>query len=237
MRKVQGRVVSHQQFQNARRRQRYFLNASTRGVRNGAGDRGGDVEDRDFAGALGSQRPDRRRAFIEADLHRHYILSERRPIGLQAALADAAVGADRDLLVQGVTQALNHAALNLPEHGTRIERPPDVLNDGIAEHLDMARFRIHRDFAFVHGEHRNVDRVDEVAARASRHRGDARARVNTIYMTSIFLGGTLSTAISGAIYDSDGWIGVTRLGAGLAFIALGIWAVFALRRRGASALS
>jgi predicted MFS family arabinose efflux permease len=68
-------------------------------------------------------------------------------------------------------------------------------------------------------------------------RGDARARVNTIYMTSIFLGGTLATAISGAIYDSAGWIGVTRLGAGLAFIALGIWAVSALRRRGASALA
>jgi predicted MFS family arabinose efflux permease len=68
-------------------------------------------------------------------------------------------------------------------------------------------------------------------------RGDARARVNTIYMTSIFLGGTVATAISGAIYDSDGWTGVTRLGAGLAFISLGIWAVSALRRRKASALA
>ncbi len=68
-------------------------------------------------------------------------------------------------------------------------------------------------------------------------RGDARARVNTIYMTSIFLGGTIATAISGAIYDSDGWTGVTRLGAGLAFISLGIWAVSALRRRRASALA
>jgi predicted MFS family arabinose efflux permease len=68
-------------------------------------------------------------------------------------------------------------------------------------------------------------------------RGDARARVNTIYMTSIFLGGTVATAISGAIYDSDGWTGVTRLGAGLAFISLGIWAVSALRRRRASALA
>jgi predicted MFS family arabinose efflux permease len=68
-------------------------------------------------------------------------------------------------------------------------------------------------------------------------RGDARARVNTIYMTSIFLGGTVATAISGAIYDSAGWTGVTRLGAGLAFISLGIWAVSALRRRRASALA
>jgi predicted MFS family arabinose efflux permease len=68
-------------------------------------------------------------------------------------------------------------------------------------------------------------------------RGDARARVNTIYMTSIFLGGTVATAISGAIYDSAGWTGVTRLGAGLAFISLCIWAVSALRRRRASALA
>jgi predicted MFS family arabinose efflux permease len=68
-------------------------------------------------------------------------------------------------------------------------------------------------------------------------RGDARARVNTIYMTSIFLGGTVATAISGAIYDSAGWTGVTRLGAGLAFIALVIWAVSALLRRRASALA
>ena len=61
-------------------------------------------------------------------------------------------------------------------------------------------------------------------------RADARARVNTVYMTSIFLGGAAATAISGAIYDSAGWSGVTMLGAGLALVALGIWAVSALRR-------
>jgi len=61
-------------------------------------------------------------------------------------------------------------------------------------------------------------------------RADARARVNTVYMTSIFLGGAAATAISGAIYDSAGWGGVTMLGAGLALAALGIWAVSALRR-------
>ena len=61
-------------------------------------------------------------------------------------------------------------------------------------------------------------------------RADARARVNTVYMTSIFLGGAAATAISGAIYDSAGWGGVAMLGAGLALAALGIWAVSALRR-------
>jgi predicted MFS family arabinose efflux permease len=62
-------------------------------------------------------------------------------------------------------------------------------------------------------------------------RADARARVNTVYMTAIFLGGSIATAISGTIYDSKGWVGVTMLGAGLAFASLCIWAVAALRRR------
>ncbi|HEY5399922.1 MAG TPA: MFS transporter [Trebonia sp.] len=56
------------------------------------------------------------------------------------------------------------------------------------------------------------------------------ARVNTVYMTAIFLGGSVATAISGTIYDGKGWVGVTMLGAGLAFAALCIWAVAALRR-------
>jgi predicted MFS family arabinose efflux permease len=61
-------------------------------------------------------------------------------------------------------------------------------------------------------------------------RADARARINTIYMTAIFLGGAVATAISGTIYSGDGWTGVTLLGAGLAFIALIVWTVAALRR-------
>jgi predicted MFS family arabinose efflux permease len=61
-------------------------------------------------------------------------------------------------------------------------------------------------------------------------RPNARARINTVYMTSIFLGGAIATALSGTIYDSDGWTGVTMIGAVLAFIAFGVWAVAALRR-------
>jgi predicted MFS family arabinose efflux permease len=67
-------------------------------------------------------------------------------------------------------------------------------------------------------------------------RADARARVNTVYMTAIFLGGSIATAISGTIYDSKGWVGVTMLGAGLALAALCIWAVAALRRSRAAAV-
>ncbi|HEX6527118.1 MAG TPA: MFS transporter [Streptosporangiaceae bacterium] len=61
-------------------------------------------------------------------------------------------------------------------------------------------------------------------------RPDARARVNTIYMTAVFVGGAIATAISAAVYGRDGWLGVTMLGAGLALIAVGIWAAAALRR-------
>jgi predicted MFS family arabinose efflux permease len=60
-------------------------------------------------------------------------------------------------------------------------------------------------------------------------RPDARARINTVYMTAVFLGGAAATAISGTIYGRDGWTGVTLLGAGLALAALGVWAVAALR--------
>ena len=66
-------------------------------------------------------------------------------------------------------------------------------------------------------------------------RPDAGARINTIYMTTVFLGGAAATAISGTVYGTAGWTGVTMLGAGLAFVALVIWAVAALRRPRAAA--
>src|SRR5258705_330084 len=68
-------------------------------------------------------------------------------------------------------------------------------------------------------------------------RADARARINTVYMTAVFLGGAAATAISGIICGSDGWIGVTMLCAGLALAALGVWAVAALRRPRTAAAS
>jgi predicted MFS family arabinose efflux permease len=67
-------------------------------------------------------------------------------------------------------------------------------------------------------------------------RVEARARVNTVYMTTVFLGGALATAVSGVLHDRYGWNGVTLLGAGLALIALGIWAVSTLRTRQAEAV-
>ena len=61
-------------------------------------------------------------------------------------------------------------------------------------------------------------------------RADARARVNTVFMTSVFLGGALATAVSGVVSDAYGWTGVTLLGAALPLVGLAIWAASALRR-------
>jgi predicted MFS family arabinose efflux permease len=66
-------------------------------------------------------------------------------------------------------------------------------------------------------------------------RSDARARVNTVFMTSVFLGGALGSALAGAVGDAYGWQGVTLLGAALASVSLAIWAVSTLGRTRAEA--
>jgi predicted MFS family arabinose efflux permease len=60
-------------------------------------------------------------------------------------------------------------------------------------------------------------------------RENARARVNTVYMTSIFVGGAMATALSGTVNDSYGWKGVCLLGAALALVALLVWVYSVLR--------
>jgi predicted MFS family arabinose efflux permease len=54
---------------------------------------------------------------------------------------------------------------------------------------------------------------------------DARARVNSVYMTSVFLGGAASSAATGAVYAAFGWTGVTVLAAALMAVGLLLWAV------------
>ena len=61
-------------------------------------------------------------------------------------------------------------------------------------------------------------------------RADARARINTVFMTSVFLGGALATGVSGAVHDSYGWTGVTLLGAALPLVGLAVWSVSTLRQ-------
>jgi predicted MFS family arabinose efflux permease len=48
----------------------------------------------------------------------------------------------------------------------------------------------------------------------------SRGRLNALYMTSIFLGGALGSALASAVYSQFGWSGVATLGAGLPGLAL-----------------
>jgi predicted MFS family arabinose efflux permease len=64
--------------------------------------------------------------------------------------------------------------------------------------------------------------------------GAARARVNSVYMTSYFLGGALGSAVGTQAYRLGGWTAVSSVGAGFLGLGLLIWAwdaVVARRRR------
>lgn len=58
----------------------------------------------------------------------------------------------------------------------------------------------------------------------------ARSRINTVFMTSMFLGGSAGSALSFAAWSYGGWFGVSVLGFGLAGLAL---AAMLLARRAA----
>jgi predicted MFS family arabinose efflux permease len=60
-------------------------------------------------------------------------------------------------------------------------------------------------------------------------RADARARINTVFMGTVFVGGAVSSAVSGLLHDSYGWSGVTLFGAGLLVLAAIGWTVGHLR--------
>jgi predicted MFS family arabinose efflux permease len=59
----------------------------------------------------------------------------------------------------------------------------------------------------------------------------SRGRLNALYMTSIFIGGAIGSALASSIYEQAGWQGVILLGAGLPIIAL---IVFLVVERGLS---
>ncbi|HEY1639611.1 MAG TPA: MFS transporter [Streptosporangiaceae bacterium] len=64
-------------------------------------------------------------------------------------------------------------------------------------------------------------------------REDARARLNTVYMTSAFIGGSMASAASGWLHEAYGWTAVTAFGAALPVLAGFIFAYEAvLQRRG-----
>jgi predicted MFS family arabinose efflux permease len=56
-------------------------------------------------------------------------------------------------------------------------------------------------------------------------RPEARARINSVYMTSIFVGGAASSAVTGIIQQRWGWDGVTLFAAALVALAGLVWLV------------
>jgi predicted MFS family arabinose efflux permease len=48
----------------------------------------------------------------------------------------------------------------------------------------------------------------------------SRGRLNALYMTSIFIGGAIGSALASSLYEQSGWHGVVLLGAGLPLMAL-----------------
>ena len=62
-------------------------------------------------------------------------------------------------------------------------------------------------------------------------RPEARSRLTTAYMVANFLGGALLSALTSALYSSDGWAGVCTLGVITASLGIAVWLVATLRHR------
>jgi predicted MFS family arabinose efflux permease len=54
-------------------------------------------------------------------------------------------------------------------------------------------------------------------------RPEARARINTVYMCTVFVGGALASALAGVLHDSYGWTGVTAFAAAIPLLGLVLW--------------
>jgi len=62
-------------------------------------------------------------------------------------------------------------------------------------------------------------------------RPEARSRLTTVFIASVFFGGAIGSALSGIVYAWAGWIGVAALGVALAIIGFAIWALSQASRR------
>jgi predicted MFS family arabinose efflux permease len=58
----------------------------------------------------------------------------------------------------------------------------------------------------------------------------SRGRLNALYMTSIFIGGAVGSAIASTLYEKEGWQGVIAVGAGLPLLALAAFVLISVGR-------
>ena len=56
-------------------------------------------------------------------------------------------------------------------------------------------------------------------------RPSARARINTVYMSTVFIGGAVCSAVTGLLHDVYGWTGVCWFGAALPLVGFVIWSL------------
>jgi predicted MFS family arabinose efflux permease len=54
-------------------------------------------------------------------------------------------------------------------------------------------------------------------------RDDARARINAVYMTSVFTGGAIASAVTGLVHERWGWSGVTVFAGVLPVVSFLLW--------------
>ncbi|GAB2477092.1 MFS transporter [Jatrophihabitans fulvus] len=54
-------------------------------------------------------------------------------------------------------------------------------------------------------------------------RADARSRINTVYMSTVFVGGAVASTVTGVLHDTAGWTGVTVFAAVLPLLGVVLW--------------
>ncbi|QXI30845.1 MFS transporter [Pseudomonas vanderleydeniana] len=59
----------------------------------------------------------------------------------------------------------------------------------------------------------------------------SRGRLNALYMTSIFIGGAIGSAVASSLYEQAGWAAIMALGSALPLVALVSFLVVASRRK------
>ena len=56
-------------------------------------------------------------------------------------------------------------------------------------------------------------------------RPDARARINTVYMGTVFISGAIASAVTGVLHDAYGWTGAAWFAAALPALGFVVWAL------------